>query len=380
MSNLVCKGCGETMDTTGIPPFTLCECSDCGKELVIPFELEYLTLEYLIDQESVLDIYSGFDKSSNSDVQIILLDNDSEQIEKLKEIAEEEATLLSLLKHPNICPVLSYEDIKGNFCVTSPILEGFSFEDYNPEEQGLLDVKKLVDVFQAALLGLAVAHHKEIMHHNLCLKNVHIDLNGNVRIKNFYSSRFTYRHDNLISSEDSIINCDKSISPYFISPEKAESGIEDKRGDVFSFGVVMYYMFTGRYPFSGTSELETVYSRVMKRGRKTSDLKCGKNRHNVDHDSIAYVPPQAPNKIREAIPESISKIILRMLAYLPVRRPTFSEVLSEINQFKAFEEKKVSVFSAQKTMVETKTRAIPKMTPLTNKPKMQPKKKKKWSF
>ena len=380
MSNLVCKGCGETMDTTGIPPFTLCECSDCGEELVIPFQLEYLILENLIDKESVLDVYSGFDKSSNSKVRIILLDNNSEKIEKLKEIAEEEAILLSMLKHPNICPVLSYDDIKGNFCVTAPILEGFAFEDYNPEEQGLLDVKKLMDVFQAALLGLAIAHHKEIVHHNLCLKNIHIDLNGNIRIRNFYSSRFTYRHDNLISNDDSIIQCDKSISPYFISPEKAESGIEDKRGDIFSFGVVMYYMFTGIYPFSGTSELETVYSRVMKRGNNARELYSSKNRNKVNHDSIAYVPPKPPNKIRETIPESISKIILRMLAYLPVRRPTFSEVLSEINQFKAFEEKKISVISAQKTMVETKTRAIPKMTALSNKPKMQPKKKKKWRF
>jgi serine/threonine protein kinase len=270
--------------------------------------------------------------------------------------------------------------LKGNFCVTSPLLDGFSFGDYNPQEQGLLDIKKLIDVFQAALLGLAVAHHKEIVHHNLCLKNIHIDLNGNVRVRNFYSSRFTYHHDNMINNEESVIKCDKSISPYFISPEKAESGIEDKRGDIFSFGVVMYYMFTGQYPFSGTSELETVYSRVMRRGKKADELYSSKNRNNNNHDSIAYVPPKPPISLRETIPEFISKIIMRMLAYLPVRRPTFSEVLSEINLFKANEEKKISVISAQKSMVETKTRAIPKMTSLAGKPKMQQKKKRKWTF
>jgi serine/threonine protein kinase len=380
MSSLLCKGCGETMDTTGIPPFTLCECSDCGKELIIPFELEYLSLEQLLYKESALDIYSGFDKSSNSPVEIILLESDSDRIEKLRVIAEEEATVLATVKHPNICPVLNYEMLKGNFCVTSPLLDGFSFGDYNPQEQGLLDIKKLIDVFQAALLGLAVAHHKEIVHHNLCLKNIHIDLNGNVRVRNFYSSRFTYHHDNMINNEESVIKCDKSISPYFISPEKAESGIEDKRGDIFSFGVVMYYMFTGQYPFSGTSELETVYSRVMRRGKKADELYSSKNRNNNNHDSIAYVPPKPPISLRETIPESISKIIMRMLAYLPVRRPTFSEVLSEINLFKANEEKKISVISAQKSMVETKTRAIPKMTSLAGKPKMQQKKKRKWTF
>jgi serine/threonine protein kinase len=376
MSNLICKGCGETMDTTGIPPFTTCECSDCGTELIIPFELDYLLLESFYDKESALDFYTGFDKSSNSPVNIYLLDNEEKNIKELKEIAEEEGNILSSFKHPNISPLFNYATIKGNFCATSPLIDGFTFEDYNPEEQGILDVNKLIDVFQAALLGLAVAHHKEIIHHNICLKNIHIDIQGNVRIRNFFSSRFTYNYDSLKNKETEEIHVDKSISPYFISPEKAESGLEDKRGDIFSFGVVMYFMFTGKYPFQGSNQLETVYSRVMKIKRKNDDYLKKK----TIPDSIEYVPPRPLIKLRPEIPENISKLVMRMLAYLPVRRPSFSEVLSEFNLFKADKEKKASFVTAQKSMVETKTRAIPKMKPLSGKPKMQKKTKKKWSF
>jgi len=367
------------MDTTGIPPFTVCECSDCGTDLIIPFQLDYLLLETFYDKESAFDLYTGFDKSSNSAVNIYLLDNEEKNIDELKSIAEEESILLTSFKHPNITPLFNYATIKGNFCATSPLIDGFSFEDYNPNDQGLLDVNKLIDVFQAALLGLAIAHHKEIIHHNVCLKNIHIDVQGNVRIRNFLSSRFTYRYDNLRNKdkENDEIKTDKSISPYFISPEKAESGIEDKRGDIFSFGVVMYYMFAGKYPFQGSNTLETVYSRVMKIKRKNDDLM---NKKKSLPDSINYVPPKPLINLRPEIPESLSKLIMRMLAYLPVRRPSFSEVLSEINLYKAGEEKKISVVSAQKTMVETKTRAIPKMTPLAGKPKMQKKNKRKWSF
>ena len=118
---------------------------------------------------------------------------------------------------------------------------------------------EVIDVLQDAALGLALAHHKEFAHHDLCLENIHIDARGGVRAKNFFISRFAY---DCLQNKEGIVS---SVSPYFISPEKVESHVEDKRGDVFSFGVVFYYMLTGKYPFSGKNEVETVYSRVKKR-------------------------------------------------------------------------------------------------------------------
>lgn len=366
------------MDTTGIDPFTVCECSDCGTEVTIPFDLDYLQLENLIDRQSIIDIYTGFDQSSNAAATIMLLDNDAPQADALLNIAEEEALGLSTLKHPNICPVLNYDTIKGNFCVTTPLMDGYSLDDYSPEDQGLLDISSVLEVIQAAALALAVSHHKEFVHHNVCPKNIHIDARGNVRVKNFYVSRFVYRADQMLSKEDAAIKSDPSVSPYFISPEKAESGIEDKRGDVFSFGVVMYYMLTGQYPFSGQSEIETVYARVQKKKKNDTEIFSSEASRLITPDTVAYVPPKPPIELRPETPEDISQLIMDMLSYLPVKRPKFSEILSIFNLMRAEKEKQESVVSAQKVMVTTKTRAIPKMTPLNGKEKK--KKKKKWSF
>jgi serine/threonine protein kinase len=223
-----------------------------------------------------------------------------------------------------------------------------------------------------------VAHHKEFVHHNISPKNIHIDARGNVRVKHFFISRFTYRADQKISKSDAIIKSDPSVSPYFISPEKAESGIEDKRGDVFSFGATMYYMLTGKYPFSGKSAMETVYARIQKKKKNDTEVFSAESARMMTPDTIEYVPPTPPIKLRDDIPEEISSLVMDMLSYLPIKRPKFSEILSIFNLLRAQKEKETSVVFAQKEMVTTKTRAIPKMTPLSNKKKS--KKKKRWGF
>lgn len=349
------------MDTTGIAPFTLCECSECGVDIIIPFQLDYLLLEKFIEKKSFIDIYEGFDKSSNMNSMINVLDNEAEDYAKLLDIAKEEANDLSTLKHPNTLPILLFDEIRGNFCVTTPILDGYTLSDYSPEEQGFLNLEQILDVMQAAALGLAVAHKKEFPHHNVCPENICIDGRGNIRVKNFYLSRFIYRADQISNKVNDAIKCDSSVSPYFISPEKAESGIEDKRGDVFSFGVTMYYMLTGKYPFAGKTEMETVYSRVNHKKKKETEIFSEQASRLVTPETVEYAPPQNPQILRPEIPDEISSLVMDMLSYLPVKRPTFAEILAIFNLWKAKKYKETTVVSAQKVMVTTKTRAIPKM-------------------
>ena len=350
------------MDTTGIEPFTICECSDCGTEVVIPFQLDYLLLEKPIGRKSCLDIYEGFNKSSNAPAIIMVLDNEIPDYEAFLGMAKKEANeLSSVLKSPHIAPVLSSNEILGNFCVISPLIDGYTLSDYAPEEHGLLDVKAVVDIMQAAALGMAVAHNKGFVHHNIEPKNIQIDARGNVRITNFFISRFIYNADQKNNKAAQEIKCDPYISPYFISPEKAESGVEDQRGDVFSFGVTMYYMLTGKYPFAGTNDIETVYSRVRRKPKKNEDIFNAGGARLLTSDTVDYVPPKRAKELRPEIPNAIDSLLRDMLSYLPVKRPKFSEILTAFSLMMAEQYKQDTVVAAQKTMVTTKTRAIPKM-------------------
>ncbi len=362
MPEAICRGCGGVMDTTGIEPFTICECSDCGTEVTIPFQLDYLLLEKPIGRKSFIDIYEGFDKSSNVLSVIMVLDNETPNYDKFLKMAQKEANeLSSVLKSPNIAPVLASDEILGNFCVISPLIDGYRLSDYSPKDQGVLDVKAVMDVMQAAALGMALAHNKGFVHHNLVPENIQIDARGNIRITNFFISRFIYNADQMTNKASEVIKCNPSVSPYFISPEKAESGIEDQRGDIFSFGVIMYYMLTGEYPFAGKSKIETVYSRVHKKPKKEEDVFNASATRIMTPDTVEYVPPKHPKELRPEIPDAIDSLIMDMLAYLPVKRPKFSEILAIFNLMMADQYKKDTVVVAQKTMVTTKTRAIPKM-------------------
>jgi serine/threonine protein kinase len=354
MAGLVCKGCGGAVDATGIDPFTVCECSECGAELVIPLQMDYISLERPVGEKAFFEIYDGFDGAHNLNAIIYLLTANLENVQECAKFAKEQAVELSTLKHPNICPLINFGEVEGRFFVTTPKLDGYPMSTYQPQTQGLLDIGSVVDVMQAAALGLGVAHHKEFVHHNVCAETVHIDARGNVRTKDWFISRWAYE----LESKNEMKS---SVSPFFISPEKAESGVEDKRGDVFSLGVLFYFLLTGSYPFVGASEVETVYSRVKKKKKDQAEIFSSEKPLMATPETVEYVPPQAPIEVRPDIPEPISAMVMDMLSYLPVHRPKISEVLNSINLHKAKEYQEKAVFSAQKKMVETKTRAIPMM-------------------
>ncbi len=372
MPETVCKGCGGVMDFSGIDPFTVCECSDCGTEVVIPYELDYLKLERPLETKCFFDIYEGFDQSHNLDSVILILKKDIPDYATFLGMAKEDAIALTTLKHPNICPIINCGEVQGYFFVSYPKMDGYTLSEYAPDSQGLLDVQSVISVLQAAALGFAVAHHKEFVHHDICDQTVHIDARGNVRLKNFFIGRFNYNC--LQHSQDLAYD----VSPYYISPEKAESKVEDKRGDVFSYGVLCYYMLTGRYPFAGKTDVETIFSRVRRKKADTTEIFSADSKRMLTPETVEYVKPPMPHELRSEVPEEISLLVMDMLSSHPVQRPKFTEILASINLFMAKQEKQKVVHSAQKEMVSTKTRAIPVMKNLYSPD--DGKKGKKWIF
>ncbi len=359
MNKLFCRGCGCSIDTMDIKPFTPCTCSACGADLIIPLEMGGMLLEKPLCGKSVFSIYEGFDRDRELPSIIFIISKDNPEFKQLCKIAAEEAASLSVLHHPNICPIINFGEVDGNFFVSEPLMDGYGLSDYLSKTQVPLDVDKVIDILQAVVFGLAVAHHKEFVHHDICPENIHVDARGNVRTKNFFISRFTY--DYLQNKED----IEFSVSPYFISPEKAEKRVEDKCGDVFSFGVLFYYMLTGKYPFSGKNDMETVYSRVKKKKPQLNQVFSSEKPLVLTPNTIDYISPLPPASLRKEVPEQISDFVLDMLSYRPAQRPRFTEILNTINIYMAREDREKVFHSAQMKMVResinTKTKVIPVM-------------------
>ena len=354
-NNEQCHKCGREMQFNE-DPFIPADCP-CGHLQISPFKVDGIQFNKLLASSPIFLLFHGIYEDKNLFVTITVLRKDISDYEWCLKTAEEEAEKAQQLRHLNICPIFEFGTKNGYFCIITPSLDGYPLSSYLPEEHGLLAITKVIDLLQATALGMAVAHYKEVVHHDICPDNIHIDNRGIIRIKNFFISRFIYLFDQRrIEKKNHIYT---SVSPIYISPEKVESGTEDGRGDVFSFGVMFYYFLTGTFPFHGTKEVETIYSRVKLRNK----AKRGKLNieYDIDSDDFPeYIPPTPPKELRKEIPAETSTMIMQMLSYYPNDRPTFSEVISEFNMLRAKTDV-IKIRKAQEDIIDSETKTIPKM-------------------
>lgn len=319
-----------------------------------PFSQDDLHFERLVATSPLFNIFRGYHTKHKLFLEVTVLKQDLEEYDWTLKVVKDLANELTTLSHVNICPVFSHGMIDDHFYVSSPRMDGYKLSNYNPESHGLMDINRAVEVLQASALGLAVAHYHNFPHHNICPENIHIDARGMIRVKNFFLSRFIYAYDQKRMKKENKIYI--SVPPHYISPEKAESGVEDHRGDIFSFGVMMYYILTGEYPFQGTKELDTIYTRIKK-----SKTKDESEVYNAADETTDYVPPVPPKERRQEIPDDLSQLIMAMLGYYPNNRPALTEAINIFNMQRAKIDA-VKIRSIQESMVDSDTRDIPKMT------------------
>jgi serine/threonine protein kinase len=351
----LCSKCGNNISFSQ-DSFIPAICNSCGMQQILQFNKEDLHFERLVAASPIFYIYKGYDIKHKVFLFITILRKEINEYEWNLNIAKEQAEKLTSLSHTNICPLFAHGMLDDYYYIAYPRMDGYKLSSYDPVSHGLMDINKTAELLQAAALGMAVAHFNEFTHHNICPENLHIDARGTLRINDFFLSRFIYAYDQRrMKLENKIFF---SVSPHYISPEKAESGLEDHRGDIFSFGVIMYFFLTGQYPFQGTEAIETIYTRIKHTTKKTDSL--FKNNNFPE-----YAPPVIPKELRKEIPDELSKLIMQMLSYYPNNRPSFSEIITILNLMRA----KIDVAkirNIQEEFVDTETQDIPKMDPFSS--------------
>jgi serine/threonine-protein kinase len=358
MSN--CGKCGGTIGASG-GFFGVLKCPACGMENFRPFETESIRFDKLLASSPVFNLYSGYDSASRFNVEIIVLRDDAPHYEWCRDTFKAEAENLMRLRHLNTRPLLGSGEVDGHLYVMEPLLDGATLAAFAPDRHPLISLDKIINILQPALLGLAVAHSKNLAHHDISPENIHIDARGIVRVKGFFISRFAYLFDQYMISRGRDLRF--STSPFLISPEKAESGTEDHRGDMFSLGVVFYYFLTGSYPFSGAKEEDTIYSRI-KPVEKRRALLGGMG---ISDDELPdYLPPPPPNSLVPSIPADLSDLIMKALAYYPNIRVTIGEFIEKLNFMRAKADA-VKIRKHNEEILNTETTEIPKMPALGHK-------------
>ncbi len=225
-------------------------------------------------------VYRVFDKKIEEEVTLKLIKPEIASEERTIERFRNELKFARKITHKNICRMYDLNEEEGIPYITMEYIPGENLKSMIAMTDKL-SVGTVVKIAKQICEGLAEAHRLGVVHRDLKPSNIMIDKDGNVRILDFGIAR---------SVETKGTTCAGAIigTPEYMSPEQAETKAVDHRSDIYSLGVVLFEMVTGRIPF----EAETPLGIAMK--------------HKGE------MPPN-PRKLNPQIPEDLSQVILKCL-------------------------------------------------------------------
>jgi serine/threonine protein kinase len=153
-----------------------------------------------------------------------------------------EAQSASALNHPNITTIHEIDEFEGQMFTVMEYCEGRTLKQIIEEET--LSIKKVLDIGIQICEGLTAAHNKEIVHRDIKSDNIMLTPRGQVKIMDFGLAK--------LKGAAKLTTAGTTVgTAAYMSPEQAQGEEVDSRSDIFSFGVVLYELLTGRLPFEG---------------------------------------------------------------------------------------------------------------------------------
>lgn len=209
-----------------------------------------------------------------------------------------EAQSAASLEHPNIVNIYDVGSENGIYYIVMEYVEGITLKTYI-EKKGRLSYKEAVSIAIQVGRGIEAAHNKQIVHRDIKPQNVIISTEGKVKVTDFGIAR---------AANTNTIHSDVMGSVHYSSPEQARNGYVDGKSDIYSLGIVMFEMVTGRVPFDGETTVAVAIQHLQE---------------DMPHPSD-YAPD---------LPLSLEKVILKCTQKNPDRRyQTISDLLVDLKK------------------------------------------------
>ncbi|MFZ0795964.1 MAG: protein kinase [Candidatus Korobacteraceae bacterium] len=220
------------------------------------------------------EVYRASDTKLDRDVALKVLPaevaHDPERLARFRR----EAKVLAQLDHPNIVTIYSVEEADGVHFLTMQLVEGQPLDRLIPP--GGLPVEQIVEIAGALGDALAAAHDKGIVHRDLKPANVMVTDEGRVKVLDFGLAKDVRGSDPSNATMTSANRTEVGMvmgTPAYMSPEQTSGRPLDHRTDIFSLGVVLHEMATGRRPFEGTSSAELISAILRDTPPPVTDLR-----------------------------------------------------------------------------------------------------------
>src|SRR6266850_887076 len=242
-------------------------------------------------------VYRAHDDRLNREVALKLIHPDLLAQEDARARFIREAQAASTLTHPNICTIHSIEEEDGQLFLVLELLEGTTLRQWTGEARRSL--KALLDCLIQGAEGLAEAHRRGVVHRDIKSANLWVTPRGLVKIVDFGLAKRLHAAAATVSEDtptESLTATGVTLgTTAYMSPEQALGRPVDPRGDIFSFGVVLYEAATGRLPFTGGNTAE-VFQQILNRD------------------------PPLPSSLSPELPREFDRIVMKALRKDPEER------------------------------------------------------------
>lgn len=256
----------------------------------------------LIGSGGMANVYKALCHRLNRYDAVKIMRDDTAANEELRRRFRAESQAVAMLSHPNIVSVYDVSHSADVEYIVMELIDGITLKEYM-RKKGILEPSEVLDFTVQTAKALEHAHSKGIIHRDIKPQNIMLLKDGMLKVADFG-----------IASLDNDFEENKSEavgSVHYIAPEQARGAAPDARSDIYSLGIVMYEMLTGKLPYVGQSDVEVAVKHM-----------------NTD--------PVSPREIVPDIPEELERICLKAMdSDINDRYQTAGQLLSDLEQYKA---------------------------------------------
>lgn len=222
-------------------------------------------IESLIGVGGMANVYKGRDVRTGNQIAVKVLKEEFLDNEELVRRFKNESKAISILNHPNIVKVYDVSVTDQLQYIVMEYIDGITLKEHLKQRNGALTWKEVVHFATQVLSALDHAHSKGIVHRDVKPQNIMLQADGSIKMMDFGIARFSRAQSQTVS--------DKAIgSVHYISPEQAKGDHTDARTDIYSVGVMMYEMLSGKLPFDGTGAVSIAIMQISEKPKPLAEV------------------------------------------------------------------------------------------------------------